>query len=230
MPGSKDVRRAPVHPWAVTPAEARVIQQRLRGAVIRRDCFTRVETVAGVDVGFPDRGATTRAAVAVLSYPGLELLESSVALRPTRFPYVPGLLSFREVPAVLEALQGLGTRPDVLLCDGQGIAHPRRFGVACHIGVLSALPTIGVAKSRLIGTHGPVPVERGGHVPLMDRGEQIGVVLRTRAGVRPVYVSVGHCVSLVTAIALVMACTTRYRLPETTRWADRIASARRPPR
>jgi deoxyribonuclease V len=214
----------------VTPAEARAIQQGLRDTVIRQDCFTRVDTVAGVDVGFTDRGATTRAAVAVLAYPGLELLESAVALRATDFPYVPGLLSFREVPAVLEALQRLGARPDVLLCDAQGIAHPRRFGVACHLGVLTALPTIGVAKSRLIGTHGPVPEQRGGYVPLMDQGEQIGVVLRTRAGVRPVFVSVGHCVSLATAIALVMACTTRYRLPETTRWADRIASGRSPPR
>jgi deoxyribonuclease V len=119
--------------------------------------------------------------------------------------------------------------PDVVLCDGQGIAHPRRFGVACHIGVLTGMPTIGVAKSRLIGTHGPVPEQRGGSVPLMDHGEQIGVVLRTRAGVRPVFVSVGHRVSLPTAIALVMACsTTRYRLAETTRWADRIASGRPP--
>jgi deoxyribonuclease V len=148
-------------PWAVTPAEARALQQALRGAVIRQGCFTRVDTVAGVDVGFADRGATARAAVAVLAYPGLRLLESAVALRPTAFPYVPGLLSFREVPAVLEALQRLKRRPDVVLCDGQGIAHPRRFGVACHIGVLTGLPTIGVAKSRLIGTHGPVPEQRG---------------------------------------------------------------------
>jgi deoxyribonuclease V len=137
---------------------------------------------------------------------------------------VPGYLSFREVPAVLAALKKLRTRPDLLLCDGQGVAHPRRFGLACHLGLLLDIPSIGVAKSRLIGTHGDVPEQKGGWTALEDDGEIIGAVLRTRAGVKPVYVSVGHRISLATAIDYVMRCTTRYRLPETTRYAHRLAS------
>jgi deoxyribonuclease V len=137
---------------------------------------------------------------------------------------VPGLLSFRETPAVLEALGRLSERPDLLLCDGQGYAHPRRFGLACHLGVLTGLPSIGVAKSRLIGTHGALPKEKGAWVPLLDGDEAVGAVLRTRDGVAPLYVSIGHRVSLPTAIRWVLACTTRYRLPETTRQAHRLAS------
>jgi deoxyribonuclease V len=140
-----------------------------------------------------------------------------------RFPYVPGYLSFREIPAVLAVLERLSVRPDLVLCDGQGIAHPRRFGLASHIGVLTGLPTVGVAKSRLVGTHGEPGRERGDWVPLMDKDEIIGAVLRTRAGVKPIYVSIGHRVALETAIAFVLACTTRYRLPETTRAADRLS-------
>ena len=138
--------------------------------------------------------------------------------------YVPGFLSFRETPAVLEALDKLNRLPDVLLCDGQGIAHPRRFGIACHIGVLTSIPSIGVAKSRLVGTHATVPGEKGAYASLMDHDEEIGAVLRTREGVKPVYVSIGHKVSLPSAISLVMHCITKYRLPETIRWADKIAS------
>lgn len=168
----------------------------------------------------------TRAVVACLTFPELLLEEYQLARLPTQFPYVPGLLSFREIPAALEALKGIQIMPDVLICDGQGLAHPRRFGVACHLGVLTGLPTIGVAKTRLIGAHDPVPDERGAWVPLMDGDETIGAVLRTRQGVKPVYVSIGHRVDLPFAIRLVMDCTTRYRLPETTRWADGIASRR----
>jgi deoxyribonuclease V len=178
--------------------------------------------VAGVDVGF--RNGLTRAAIAVLSHPELELVETAVAHRPTEFPYVPGLLSFREAPAVLDALNKLGTGPDLLLCDGQGIAHPRRFGIACHLGILTGIPSIGVAKSRLIGSHDDPGDTRGDWSPLMDKGEIIGAVLRTRPRVKPLYVSIGHRVGLETAIAWVMACCTRYRLPETTRSAHRLAS------
>lgn len=215
------------HRWDVSPAEAREIQERLRHRVIMQDRLGKVTTVAGVDVGFEDHGSITRAAVALLSLPGLELIEHRIAKLSTHFPYVPGLLSFREVPAVLDALRQLQHTPNLLLCDGQGYAHPRRFGLACHLGVLADLPSIGVAKSRLIGTHDDVPQTRGSHVPLMDNGEQIGVVLRTRTRVKPVYVSIGHRISLETALEMVLACTTRYRLPETTRWADRMASRRR---
>lgn len=215
---------APLHRWDVTPREAIAIQQTLRSRVVREDSMNAVTHVAGVDVGFEQGGSVTRAAVAVLRLADLALVDSALARLPTSFPYVPGLLSFREVPAALEALRGLGIVPDLLLVDGQGIAHPRRLGVASHLGLLCDIPSIGVAKSRLIGEHGEVPDQRGAWTPLLDRGELIGAVLRTRPGVKPLYVSSGHRVSLPTAIAYVMACVTRYRLPETTRWAHRLAS------
>jgi deoxyribonuclease V len=212
------------HPWDVTPAQARAIQLEGRGRVIAEDRLGDVRRVAGIDVGFERDGVISRAAVAVLDFPELRLVESAVARLPTSFPYVPGLLSFRETPAVLEALGRLSERPDLLLCDGQGYAHPRRFGLACHLGVLTGLPSIGVAKSRLIGTHGALPEQKRAWVPLLDGDETIGAVLRTRSAVAPLYVSIGHRVSLPTAIRWVLACTTRYRLPETTRHAHRLAS------
>ena len=212
------------HPWDVTPAQARAIQLEGRAHLIAEDQLGEVRRVAGIDVGFEDGGAITRAAVAVLDFPSLRLIESAVVRLPTTFPYVPGLLSFRETPAALEALQQLSAAPDLLLCDGQGYAHPRRFGLACHIGVLAGLPSIGVAKSRLIGTHGALPEHKGAWVPVLDGDETIGAVLRTRSAVAPLYVSIGHRVSLPTAIRWVLACTTRYRLPETTRHAHRLAS------
>ncbi|TAN53365.1 MAG: deoxyribonuclease V [Methylococcaceae bacterium] len=213
------------HPWDVSPAAAIMIQQELRQYVLTDDDLPdHIGKVAGIDVGFVEGGSITRAAVAVLEYPGLDLIDRGVAYLPTHFPYVPGLLSFREIPAVLAALEQLEVLPDLILCDGQGYAHPRRFGIACHLGVLTGLPTIGVGKSRLIGRHGELPPERGGWVPLEDKGEVIGAVLRSRAGVQPVFVSSGHRLSLPTALAWVMRCITRYRLPETTRHAHRLAS------
>ncbi|MGQ9686028.1 MAG: deoxyribonuclease V [Thiobacillaceae bacterium] len=200
------------------------IQDALRSRVETVDRLPVIRHVAGIDVGFEQGGQVTRAAVAVLGYPDLEPVDRAVARLPTCFPYVPGLLSFRELPAVLAAIEGLEVRPDVYLCDGQGLAHPRRFGIACHLGVLLDAPSIGVAKTRLIGSHAEPPPEKGGWAPLMDGEEVIGAVLRTRAGVRPVYVSIGHRVCLDTAIRLVLACTKRYRLPETTRLAHRLAS------
>lgn len=210
--------------WPTTTSEARAIQDRLRDQVVRRDELIQVRRVAGLDVGFPESGTETRAAVAVLSFPDLQPLESSSARRRTVFPYVPGLLSFREAPALLEALAGLSEPPHLLLCDGQGYAHPRRFGLACHLGVLTGLPSIGVAKSRLIGEHGPLGPEKGDWMPLWHQGEIIGALVRTRRNVQPLYVSVGHKISLETAVRYVLACTTRFRLPETTRWAHRLAS------
>jgi deoxyribonuclease V len=214
------------HPWDVTAQEAIQIQTRLRDAVITLDELGPVRYVAGVDIGYLHENAMTRAAVAVLSFPDLELLEQAIAIRPTTFPYVPGLLSFREAPAALEALAHLTLTPDLLLCDGQGLAHPRRFGLACHMGLLSDTPSIGVAKTRLIGEHDPLPPERGARVPLKEGGEVIGAVLRTRTKVKPLFISVGHRISLETAIDYVMACTPKFRLPETTRWADRLASGK----
>jgi deoxyribonuclease V len=212
-------------PWPTDVAAARAVQEDLRGRVIREDTLGPVSLVAGIDVGFEDGGDTTRAAVVVLEFPSLELCDQAVSRMPTRFPYVPGYLSFRELPAVLDALEGLDCQPNLLLCDGQGLAHPRRFGLACHLGVLMDIPSIGVAKSRLIGTHEELPAEKGQWVPLMDKGEIIGAVLRTRTNVSPLYISVGHRISLITAIDYVLRCTTRFRLPETTRQAHRLASA-----
>lgn len=212
------------HAWDLTPKEAMALQLRLAAEIVCRDDFGAIARVAGVDVGFEDNGSTTRAAVAVLAFPPLHLETTAIARLPTRYPYVPGLLSFREAPAVLAAMEQLKVLPDLLLCDGQGIAHPRRLGIASHIGLLLDLPAIGVAKTRLIGRHDEVPDERGAWVPLKAGSETIGAVLRTRRGVKPLYISPGHRIGLESAIAWVMACLTRYRLPETTRWAHRLAS------
>ena len=202
------------------------LQRALRAHLVLEDRLGPVRRVAGVDVGFETDGTVTRAAVAVLGYPDLDLLETAIARRPTEFPYVPGLLSFRELPAVLDALAGLRALPDLLLCDGQGIAHPRRLGIASHLGLLVDIPSIGVAKTRLLGTHEEPPDRRGAWTPLRADGEIIGAVLRTRLGVKPLYVSPGHRIGLETAVAFVMGCCSRYRLPETTRHAHRLASGR----
>ncbi|MDT8387109.1 MAG: deoxyribonuclease V [Thiogranum sp.] len=214
--------------WPTDITAARAVQLEGATRVVRHDDLEQVRHVAGVDVGFQDSGTTTRAAVAVLNFPTLESCDQALGRLATCFPYIPGYLSFREIPAILTALQELETLPDLLLCDGQGLAHPRRFGLACHLGVVTDLPSIGVAKSRLIGTHAAVPEHRGAWVPLYDKDEIIGAVLRTRARVSPIYVSTGHRVSLPTAIDFVMRCTTRFRLPETTRQAHRLASGPAP--
>ncbi|MBE9201059.1 MULTISPECIES: deoxyribonuclease V [unclassified Nodularia (in: cyanobacteria)] len=215
------------HPWPVTVEEAIAIQERLRYQVISSDQLKQpVQYVAGVDMGFESNGTISRAAVAVLSFPDLQVVETSLAYRPTSFPYIPGFLSFREIPAVLDALEKIQITPDIILCDGQGIAHPRRLGIASHLGVILDMPTIGVAKSLLIGKHEQLPDTKGRWQPLIHKGETIGAVLRTRQGVKPVYVSIGHQISLTTAIDYVLSCTPKYRLPETTRIADKLASAR----
>jgi len=152
------------------------------------------------------------------------VVERQIATAKLRFPYIPGLLSFREVPAWVAALRKLRQAPDVLMCDGQGIAHPRRFGIASHLGVLCGLPSIGCAKSRLVGAHDEPPARRGGRAPLLDKDEVIGTVLRTQNGIRPVYVSIGHRLDLASAEALVLACALKYRLPEPTRLADRLVA------
>jgi deoxyribonuclease V len=216
------------HPWVLTAEAATAIQQELRQEVITEDRLATVRYVAGVDVGFEAEGTITRAAIAVLRFPDLPLQAQAIARRPTTFPYIPGYLSFREVPTVLDALEQLQTIPDLLLCDGQGIAHPRRFGIASHLGLLTDLPAIGVGKSRLVGRHDEVPDQRGSWVPLMHQQETIGAVLRTRPGTKPLYISPGHKISLTTAIDYVMRCTTRYRLPETTRFAHKLASTKPP--
>ncbi len=215
------------HPWPADLDEARAIQEQIRAQVITHDAFGTIRTVAGVDAGYS--GDSALAAVVTLAFPSLQTLDYAVARRQIRFPYVPGYLSFREAPAVLDALASLHITPDLLICDGHGLAHPRRCGIACHLGVLTDLPSIGCAKSLLVGVHDPLPDVRGAWTPLRHHDEVVGAAVRTRPGVRPVYVSVGHRVSLETAIQFVMACVTRYRLPETTRAADALASHGRIP-
>jgi len=212
------------HKWKLSIAQARTIQESWRDFVIDHDEFSTIQYVAGVDVGLSGKHA--QAAVVVLRLPELTVIDTATARVPVGFPYVPGYLSFREVPVILRALNRLHTTPDLILCDGQGYAHPRRFGLACHLGVWLDRPTIGVAKSRLVGQHKPVPERKGSWRPLTDGDEVIGAVLRTRSSVKPVYVSVGHRISLTSAIRYTMACCTKYRLPETTRLADRLASER----
>lgn len=213
-----------LHAWDVTPEQAIAIQERLRREVILQDKPGTLRLVAGVDVGFEAGGTVTRAAVVVLSFPNMEIVETALVRQPTSFPYVAGLLSFREAPAILAALSGLKSAPDLLMCDGQGIAHPRRLGIASHLGVLADLPSIGVAKSILVGRHTPLEDQHGAWQPLINRGGVVGAALRTRQGVKPVYVSVGHNLSLETAIGLVLRCTSKYRLPEPTRLAHHLAS------
>jgi deoxyribonuclease V len=210
--------------WPTTIPEAIALQNELRSQLMLRDDYGELRTVAGVDAGFEDEGTTTRAAVVVLSFPELKPVDYATVREPTVFPYVPGLLSFREAPALISAINLLKQPPDMIICDGQGIAHPRRLGIAAHLGLVSGIPAIGCAKSLLVGHHGELAPHKGAQVPLYDRGEQIGVVLRTRDNTKPVYVSPGHRVSMATAVEIVMRCLTRYRLPETTRYAHNLAS------
>ncbi len=213
-----------LHPWHIPPASAIAWQSRLASQIIQTDRFGDVRHIAGVDAGFENAGRITKAAVCVLSLPELRTVETAVARRDTDFPYVPGLLSFREIPAILEALKQLRTMPDMLFCDGQGRAHPRHLGIASHLGLITDLPSVGIAKSLLCGHHGPVGDEKGSVSNLVYKNETVGAALRTRSGVKPVYVSPGHKISLESALEYVMLCVTRYKLPEPTRLADKLAS------
>jgi len=211
----------PFHPWDVSPAEAIAIQQRLRDKVSQKTSFAQVRTVAGVDVSVKDDIA--KAAVVVLDYPDLTPIDQSTAEQPVPFPYIPGLLAFREGPVVLRAMEKLVTEPDLFVFDAQGLAHPRRMGLAAHIGVIIDRPSIGCAKSRLCGTHHEPGSEKGAYTHLRDGNEIIGAVVRSRSEVQPVFVSIGHKIDLETAISYVLNCCRGYRLPETTRWAHRVA-------
>jgi len=209
------------HRWDVGYAEARRLQSEMARRVRLRDEPRPPAIIAGVDVAFDRDGRRALACAVSFTFPGLVELECSDGQAPLLFPYVPGLLSFREGPAVLDALEGLRHRPDLLIFDGQGIAHPRRFGLAAHPGVVTDVPSIGAAKRRLVGEHGPVGAARGSTASLLLDGEEVGRVVRTRTDVRPLYVSPGHRTTVAGAAALVLACCTRFRLPEPTRAADR---------
>ena len=222
---------AALHEWSLSPKQAIALQSQLAQQLESRDRINPVRYIAGVDIGFEEGGAVTRAAVVVLQWlpeeaPHLPVVEQVVHREPTRMPYIPGLLSFREIPAVLGAFAKLKTQPQLVMVDGQGIAHPRRLGVAAHLGLWLDLPTIGIAKSRLTGKHAEVGEARGDWVPLMAGQEVIGAVLRSRANVKPVFVSPGHRLSLDTSLEWVMRCLGPTKLPEPTRLADRLASRR----
>ena len=214
----------PLHDWALSPRAAIALQSRL-AARLESDSpldIDQIKCVAGVDVSVKD--GLSRAAVVVMSFPGLSLIETVGARQATRYPYVPGLLAFREGPVILEALGKLRAEPDVVIFDGMGQIHPRRMGIAAHLGLWLGRPTIGCGKSHYIGEYDEPAPEKGSRSPLFFREQQLGVVLRTRRGVKPVYVSAGHGTSLDSAVDLVLACTPRFRLPEPIRAAHKAAS------
>jgi deoxyribonuclease V len=208
--------------WEMSVEEAVALQKSLASRVETSNGFdpAAIRTIAGVDASYKEEG---NAAIAVLSYPDLNLVEQATATARATFPYVPGLLSFRESPLALLAFEKLSVLPDVIMLDGQGIAHPRRFGIACHLGLLLDRPTIGVAKSRLVGTYEEPGDQPGDRAPLLYKGDVIGAVLRTRLRCNPLFISVGHKIDLETAVSLVLSCLKGYRLPEPTRRAHLLA-------
>ena len=215
-------------PWDGDVRAAHALQAELAQQVVLRDALPKpLRRIAGFDVGFEDDGATTRAAAVLLDADTLEVLDQQVARLPTRMPYIPGLLSFRELPALLDVLALLQHAPDLAFIDGHGIAHPRRLGIAAHFGVATGLPCIGVAKKILVGAPRMALHDmRGAFTPLRDGREQIGWLLRSKPGCLPLIVSPGHKVAMPSALELVMRYVTKYRLPEPTRLADRLASRR----
>ncbi len=216
------VRR--LHPWRVSYARAVAIQQQLR-ARVRVEAFEGTpRLVAGTDVAYSAATHRMYAAVVVLELPDFAVVATARAVRLARFPYIPGLFTFRELPPLAAAFERLRVVPDVVLFDGHGLAHPRRFGLACHAGVLLDRPSIGCAKSRLVGTHAAVGEARGAWAPLVDGGEIVGAAVRTRPGVQPMYVSIGHRVDLPSAIRIVLSATERFRVPEPIRLAHRMTT------
>jgi deoxyribonuclease V len=217
-----------LHDWTLTPSEAVKLQQSLRARVrIEPLASRRIETVAGADISFNKFEPTVYAGIVVLRLPHLEVVEEVGVVSETSFPYVPGLLSFRETPSVLEAWSKLKTEPDAVMFDGQGLAHPRRIGIASHVGLLLNRPTFGCAKSVLVGKYEEPPEERGSWSPLVDKGETVGAALRTKTRVQPIYVSPGHLIDLAGAIDLTLRCDGGYRQPEPTRRAHHLVNALR---
>lgn len=221
------MRMRALHRWNVSPARAVALQRLLVSNVVVMPLRGDVRYVAGADVAFTADGRNCVAGVVVWDVAKRQVVETAVARRTARFPYLPGLLSFREAPAVLAALRRLRRQPDVIMLDGQGMAHPRRFGLACHVGLWLDRPALGCAKSRLCGEAAEPGRRRGSAVELVDSGETIGVVLRTRDGVKPLYVSVGHRITLEDAVRVVLACGRGYRLPEPTRLAHQLVTQER---
>ena len=220
------MRLAHCHRWNLMPRAAIALQQRLRVEVIPYlpQPLPAAPLVAGVDVSYDQHSDRLFAAVVVLQLPALKVIAQATAVDRARFPYVPGLLSFREAPPLLRCFRKLECVPDAVMVDGQGLAHPRRFGLACHLGWLLELPTFGCAKSILCGAYGPLASRRGATVSLAHNGETIGMAVRTRANVQPVYVSVGHRIDLARAVALTVQCAPRWRIPEPTRQAHNLVN------
>lgn len=213
------------HPLDVSVAEARDYQERLRREV-REEPVLRAATlkrIAGTDISYLRERKLALGVVVLMGYPGLEVLEVATSSVEVDFPYVPGLLSFRELPALLPALEALSVTPDLIFADGQGVAHPRGFGLASHLGVLAGIPTIGCAKSRLLGEAEEPGPDVGDWTPLLYKGRTVGAVLRTRRGVKPIYVSAGHLIDLPTSLKMVLACLRGVRLPEPQRRAHLAA-------
>lgn len=219
------MKARPLHPWRVSHAQGVGIQEALRPRLVAAPLPERPRLVAGADVAYSRRTHRVYAAVVVVELPSLETVETVGVARAATFPYIPGLLSFREVPPLLDAFERLSRVPDVLVFDGQGLAHPRRFGLACHAGLLLDTPSVGCAKTRLVGEHDAVPDRRGASVPLRLEGETVGAAVRTREGVKPVFVSPGHRADTRSAVALVLALAARYRLPEPQRRAHHATVA-----
>ena len=218
-----------LHEWNVSSTEAGRLQRDLAASVVRSRClFQPPRYVAGIDLSVDRIRGRGRAAVVVLSFPGLEPVEVRTVEGPLTWPYVPGFLSFREMPLILTACDLIRTAPDLVLVDGHGIAHPRRLGIASHLGLFLDVPTVGCAKSLLCGTHGSLGAERGDTADIIHRDEVVGVAVRTRTNVKPVYVSIGHKCGFADAVELVLHCTSRYRLPEPTRLAHLAAGGRVP--
>jgi deoxyribonuclease V len=214
-----------LHGWQLSTSQAKDIQNRLSGQVSRQNEVYSPRYIAGVDISVNRSRKTASGAVVVLEYPGMTVAETQVALGELDFPYIPGFLSFREMPLAIEAFEMLGITPDLVMVDGQGIAHPRRLGLASHLGLFLDIPTIGCAKSLLCGSHGELANEPGNYAEILDKDEVIGAVLRTKLNVKPVYVSTGHKIDLENAIRWVMKSCRGYRLPEPTRFAHQAAGA-----
>lgn len=217
-----------LNPWQVSVTEAAQIQRELRSRVHPASIdISKIKHVAGADVSFSRGSDDIFAAVVVLTYPGLKVVEEKTAVKTATFPYVPGFLTFREGPALVDAFKKIEIVPDVVIFDGQGVAHPRRFGIASHMGVLLNLPSVGCAKTVLVGTYSEPGETRGSTSPLIKDGEELGVALRTRTGVSPVFVSIGNKIDIRGAIAVVLSCAPRYRLPEPIRGAHNLSNKAR---
>ncbi len=212
------------HSWDLSPQEAIKLQEELKEKIILKKGFSKIKRIAGADISFSKKSNRAYAAVIVFSFPELEILEEEYTIGNLSFPYIPGLLTFREGPLLIETFKKIKIEPDVIIFDGQGIAHPKRLGLATHMGILLDKPTIGCAKSKLIGTYQEPEREKGSYSLLKDDGEIIGAVLRTKEDVSPVFVSPGHKIDLKSSIEIVLECLRGYRLPEPTRQAHLLVN------